>query len=112
MVLSPRVSVPACQPRPLFRVPSTGTIVHGLSALIEARGEDGVCRENLHVWLPGDAELLDAGHEPATNEGVKRFAWLPDIGHAHAAVGDSNDVEHRPGRHVTLPVHVLAHLLV
>src|SRR5215217_6317789 len=50
--------------------------VNGLSAPIEARGEDGVRRENFHLWLAGDAEFLDTGHEPVTNKGVKRFARL------------------------------------
>ena len=74
MVLSPHAWIYALEAGLLARVAGEFTFIRDVSVPIVARGEDGVRRENFHLWLPGDAELLDAGHEPVADERVKSFA--------------------------------------
>src|SRR5215213_1675010 len=73
MALPPCVPIHALPVRLLARVPVIFAAVNSVSRPVNSRVEDDVRREDLHLWFPGDAELLDPGHQPVPDEGIKGF---------------------------------------
>ena len=52
------------------------------------RGEEGVDRDDVHLRLAVDSDLLDAGHEPRRDKCLEGLGGVPEVGDVETALID------------------------
>jgi len=70
-----------------------------------------VDRDDVHLRLAVDSDLLDAGHEPRRDKCLEGLGGVPEVGDVETALIDGGDVELAARRGIALPVDDLADLI-